>query len=39
VYTLGAGGRWSEAETYYGGDVVHAVPFDAVGLDLSALWT
>ena len=39
VYTLDAGGRWSEPETYYGADVVRAVPFEAIGLDLSALWT
>ena len=38
VYTLGAGGRWSEPETYYGVDVVRAVPFEAFELDLSALW-
>ena len=39
VYTLGAGGEWSAPVIFSGGDVVRAVPFDAVGLDLSALWT
>jgi Uma2 family endonuclease len=39
VYTLGAEGIWGEAVISSGGDVVRAVPFDAVGLDLSALWT
>jgi len=39
VYTLEAGGDWSAPVIFNGGDVVRAVPFDAVGLDLSALWT
>jgi Uma2 family endonuclease len=39
VYTLGANGRWSEPERHGGADVVRAAPFDAIGLDLSALWT
>ena len=39
VYTLGAGGAWGEAAHHGGSDVVRAVPFDAIGLDLSALWT
>ena len=39
VYTLSAEGIWGEAVRSSGTDVVRAVPFDAVGLDLSALWT
>lgn len=39
VYTLEEGGEWSAPVMFSGGDVVHAPPFDAVGLDLSALWT
>jgi Uma2 family endonuclease len=39
VYTLSAEGRWGEAERSSGADVVRAVPFEAIGLDLSALWT
>jgi Uma2 family endonuclease len=39
VYTLGADGRWSEPVRHGGADVVRAAPFDAIGLDLSALWT
>ena len=39
VYTLGPDGRWSEPIRHGGADVVRAVPFDAIGLDLSALWT
>jgi len=38
VYTLGADGRWNEATIYRGAEVVRAVPFDAVDLDLTALW-
>jgi hypothetical protein len=38
-YTLGADGRWSEPMRHGGADVVRAAPFDAIGLDLSALWT
>ena len=38
VYTLDAGGRWSAPVIHPGADVVHAPPFDAIGLDLSALW-
>jgi Uma2 family endonuclease len=39
VYTLDAGGRWGEPVISRGAEVVRAVPFDAIGLDLSALWT
>lgn len=39
VYTLGADGRWGEPIRHGGADVVRATPFDAIGLDLSALWT
>ena len=39
VYTLNASGRWGEAETFRGAEVVRVVPFDAIELDLSALWT
>ena len=39
VYTLSAEGIWGEAVRSSGTDMVRAVPFDAVGLDLSALWT
>ena len=38
VYTLGADRRWSEPTISGDLDVVRAVPFDAIGLDLSALW-
>ncbi len=38
VYTLCADGRWGEAIRHGGADVVRAAPFDASGLDLSALW-
>jgi Uma2 family endonuclease len=36
VYTLG---RWSEPVVHQGEGLVRAEPFDAIGLDLSALWT
>jgi Uma2 family endonuclease len=39
VYTLDAGGRWGEPVISRNAEVVRAVPFDAIGLDLSALWT
>jgi Uma2 family endonuclease len=39
VYTLSAKGRWGEAVTFSGADVVRAAPFEAIGLDLAALWT
>ena len=32
------GERWVLLATYRGDDVVHAEPFDAVALDLAALW-
>jgi Uma2 family endonuclease len=38
IYTLDAEGRWSEPVRSGGAEVVRAVPFDAIGLDLSALW-
>ena len=38
VYTLNASGRWGEAETFRDAEVVRAVPFDAIELDLSDLW-
>lgn len=38
VYTLGASGQWSEPVSFRGEEVVRAVPFDAVELDLTALW-
>lgn len=39
VYTLSTDWIWGEAVRSSGTDTVRAVPFDAVGLDLSALWT
>ena len=33
------GARWSLAETHEGGQRVRAEPFDAIELDLRALWT
>jgi len=38
VYTLGAEGEWGEAGIYREAEVVQAVPFEAIELDLSALW-
>ena len=38
IYTLDAEKRWGEPVRFGGAEVVRAVPFDAVGLDLSALW-
>lgn len=38
VYTLDANRRWSEPVIYRDVEVVRAVPFDAIELDLSALW-
>lgn len=32
------GGRWLLAGTYAGDQVVHAPPFEAVGIELAALW-
>jgi Uma2 family endonuclease len=39
IYTLGADGTWSEPVNHGGADVVRAAPFEAIGLDLSVLWT
>ena len=39
VYTLGAGGRWGDPVISRDVEVVRAAPFDAIALDLSALWT
>ena len=39
VYTLSAQGRCGEPAVSSGVEVVRAAPFDAIGLDLSALWT
>lgn len=39
VYALGDGGRWREVRMYRGSTRVRAEPFDAVELDLSALWS
>jgi len=39
VSTRGADGRWGDPVISRGAEVVRAVPFDAIGLDLSALWT
>jgi Uma2 family endonuclease len=38
VYTLEARGQWSEPVLHLGVELVRAPPFDAVELDLSALW-
>jgi Uma2 family endonuclease len=39
VHTRGADGRWGEPVIFRGAEVVRAAPFEAIGLDLSALWT
>ncbi len=39
VYTLGAEGIWGEPMRHGGADVVRATPFEAIELELSALWT
>lgn len=39
VYTLDAIQRWGEPVMYRELDVVRAAPFDAIELDLAALWT
>ena len=39
VYTLSAQGRGGEPVISSGVEVVRAAPFDAIGLELSALWT
>lgn len=38
VFTLRAGRKWDEPVIHQGAGVVRAAPFDAIGLDLSALW-
>jgi Uma2 family endonuclease len=38
VYTLGPGGRWGKAVVYRGEALVRVPPFEAIELDLSALW-
>ena len=38
VYTLGAEGEWGKPVIYRGAEVVRAVPFEAIELELSALW-
>lgn len=38
VRTLGAGGRWREVQVHQGDVRVRAVPFEAIELDLAALW-
>ena len=39
VYTLDASRRWREPVIYRDVELVRAAPFDAIELDLSALWT
>jgi len=39
VYTLGADGTWGPPVIARGAEVVRAAPFEAIGLDLSTLWT
>ncbi len=39
VSTLREDGHWGKPVTYSGVETVRAVPFDAIGLELSALWT
>jgi Uma2 family endonuclease len=39
VYTLDEGGIWGEPVRHGGAEVVRAAPFEAIGLDLSDLWT
>ena len=39
IYTLSADGTWGPPESHGGADVVRAAPFEAIGLDLSVLWT
>jgi Uma2 family endonuclease len=38
VYVLGEEGRWGQATTFKGDEVVRAVPFHAHELDLTQLW-
>lgn len=39
VHTLGDAARWREVRTYAGDARVCAAPFDAIELDLAALWS
>ncbi|HVY49285.1 MAG TPA: Uma2 family endonuclease [Minicystis sp.] len=39
VHTLGDAGRWREVRLHQGEGRVRAVPFDAIELDLAALWS
>jgi Uma2 family endonuclease len=39
VYVLGADGRWELRSVYQDAARVRAVPFDAIEIDLSVLWT
>jgi hypothetical protein len=39
VHTLGADRRWREVRIYQGDSRVRAAPFEAIELDLSALWS
>jgi Uma2 family endonuclease len=38
VFTLGAEGKWGEPVIHHDMEVVRVVPFEAIELDLSALW-
>ena len=38
VFTLGADGKWGEPVIHRDADVVRAAPFEAIELELSALW-
>ena len=38
VYTLGADGKWGEPVIHRDAEVVRAAPFEAIELELSALW-
>jgi Uma2 family endonuclease len=38
VYTLGAAGKWREIVTHQGDALVRAPPFEAIALELGALW-
>lgn len=38
VYVLAESGGWGDAVVYRGGEVVRAVPFDAVEIGLASLW-
>lgn len=39
VFALGARGTWGKPMIHRGAEVVRAAPFEAIGLDLMALWT